>query len=116
LSAGCQQHKDERHPRKHSSADVGLRGVNQLVRGTYPAINREYRDLLEISMRTRYDVAKLEPDPYAKFVAMLDKIDEYAAMMHVTREPLPSERPLMRFTTARPLCGGSPAPERIPRN
>lgn len=51
--------KDERHPRKHSSPELGTRGVNQLVAAVYPTISVEYRSLMEMAHRTRYDVYTL---------------------------------------------------------
>lgn len=88
--------KDERHPRKHSGVEVGSRGRNQLVRAQMPPrIRRAYRQLEELSRRTRYDVEKLKhgPDAFTKALVWHDDIEQYQALMSLTRPEIPTDAP-----------------------
>ena len=90
--------KDERNPRKHSGSVLGQRGRNQLVRDCFPlAARKAYRSLEELSRRTRYDCEALRSnDAQQAFDRALEQwkdIEKYARMMHVARQPIPSEQP-----------------------
>lgn len=87
--------KDERQPRKHTGREPGSRGRNQLIAAQCPVINRDYRDLEEMSRRTRYDVKKLTDatSVYDKLLSSWQHIEHYARMMHMTRSPIPTDAP-----------------------
>ena len=87
--------KDERNPRKHTGHEMGQRGRNQLVRARCSAIHADYRNLEELSRRTRYDIKKLsEPEnAYDQSLGKWQHINEYARMMHLTRPIIPSDAP-----------------------
>lgn len=88
--------KDERHPRKHSGLEHGSRGRNQLVRSQMPPkIKRAYRQLEELSRRTRYDVDKLSDasDAFTRALPWHEDIAQYEALMNLTRSEMPTDAP-----------------------
>jgi hypothetical protein len=88
--------KDERHTRKHFGIEPGKRGRNQLVAARCKPINRDYRDLEEMSRRTRYDAQKLsEPGAqvYDRELPKWKHIEQYARMMHLARPAIPTDAP-----------------------
>jgi hypothetical protein len=88
--------KDERHPRKHSGVVAGSRGRNQLVKSQMPTVSGDYRKLEELSRRTRYDMNLLagpDANAYDKAIEQWQRIQTYAAMMHMTRPPISTEYP-----------------------
>lgn len=87
--------KDERHPRKHSGMEVGNRGRHQLVASYCRAANRPYRKLEQMSRRTRYDVEKLSEggNAYDRALPWWREVERYARMMHMVREPIPTDAP-----------------------
>jgi len=83
--------RDERHPRKHSSpgGDDG-RGTNQLVRDIYPEIHEQYRSLVELAHRTRYDVEKLGPMTIPMARQQWSDIKAFCETKNQGRAPLPA--------------------------
>lgn len=85
--------KDERHPRKHTGRDSGIRGTNQLVSDLYKPVKKDYWSLFEISRRTRYDFEKLGADAYRKLEEQYRHVEHYVRMMNMTRPEISTEEP-----------------------
>lgn len=85
--------KDERHPRKHSGNEIGCRGTNQLVAAMYPQINTQYRSLMEMSHRTRYDVHTLGPTALPMLIKQWKDIKTFCEGLNQTRGTIPTQAP-----------------------
>jgi hypothetical protein len=83
--------KDERHPRKHTSAGgPDFRGVNQLVRDVLPEIHLSYRSLFELSHRTRYDVYQMGPMTLSMATVQWQQVRDYCVGRNQGRPALKS--------------------------
>lgn len=88
--------KDERHPRKHSGVEAGQRGRNQLVAAQMPhRVKTAYRQLEELSRRTRYDVRKLDGanSAFDRARPWYEDVAQYAKLIHVTRPEIATDAP-----------------------
>ena len=85
--------KDERNPRKHSSPEIGTRGTNQLVAAMYPSITIAYRSLMELSHRTRYDMAALGPTAVPMAQLQWKSVKQFCEGLNQTRQALSSQAP-----------------------
>lgn len=85
--------KDERHPRKHSSNEPGNRGTNQLVADLYPSISIQYRSLMEMSHRTRYDAAKLGPTVLPMLLKQWKDVKTFCEGLNQTRPTVSTQAP-----------------------
>jgi hypothetical protein len=93
--------KDERHPRKHSAPGTpgnNGRGRNQLVAAVFSVISADYRSLFEMSHRTRYDVAQLEPGGTDRLREQHRRVDQFVRMRIMTQPPPPDGPPAERLT------------------
>lgn len=93
--------RDERHPRKHtmpSGAGGGGRGTNQLVAAHYPLISVQYRSLLEMSWRTRYDWEKLaggmsDEQLWTLLKRQFKDVRDHCQNLNGTRPKIPTQAP-----------------------
>ena len=89
--------KDERHPRKHTAPAGeanGGRGINQLVRDLYPAIQIAYMSLFDASRRTRYDFDQLGHDQvWPLLKAQHRVVVDYCVSLNGTRPPISTQSP-----------------------
>ncbi|WP_143696136.1 hypothetical protein [Williamsia sp. 1138] len=83
--------KDERHPRKHSSIEPGARGTNQMVHSLYSPIAVSYMSLMELSHRTRYDIAQLGPMTVPGATQQWQSIQRFCTNLNDGRPWIPSQ-------------------------
>lgn len=85
-------HKDERHPRKHTSPKgADKRGTNQMVRQIFKEISLSYASLFELSHRTRYDHDRLNDNmqdeiAYSFALIQYDEIQQFCEKRNATRQ------------------------------